>query len=92
MDTKYNFITLVNSIATKIVVKHIKNMPKEWSGIIASPTASPNVMCNVYINGDSANPPISIKNKTWETLSSGDEVILHSPSGSLGNCVILYKK
>lgn len=84
-------IQLIQNVSRKVVDNKTKNMPKEWVAVVAT-GASPNGIATVYLNGDLTSTPISMKNKSWETLASSDEIYIHSPSGKLSNAIILYKK
>lgn len=85
-------IELIKSVAKKVFKKLIKGYPKEWVAQVVTATVAPNAVATVYLNADTSQPTMTFKNKSWETLSSGDECYVHSPSGSLSDAVILYKK
>lgn len=85
-------IDLIRRISEKVFDRKIKGVPREWVATVASASISPNAVGNVYLNGDTSSTPISVKNKSHETMNNGDECYLHSPVGSLNSCVILYKK
>lgn len=87
-------IDLVTKVATSVVNKLTRRMPREWSAkvIETSGAISPNGNVQVYLNGDNTQPPITVKNKSFETVNANDEVILHSPSGSLSNVFMAWKK
>lgn len=91
-QTTNGLVELIRSIVKVIIKKELNKTPKEWVAIVNSATISPNGTGTVFLNGDTSSTPISIKNKSWESLSSGDECYIHSPTGSLGNAIVLYKK
>lgn len=87
-------VNLIMNISGKVFDKKTKRFPKEWVGTISvtTPSVAPNAFADVFLNGDLTSTPMNVKNKTWETLVTGDEIFIHSPSGSLNDCIILYAK
>ena len=87
-------VILIANIVDKILDKRLKKVPSTWSAkvIETSGTIAIGGTAQVYLNGDSASTPISVKNKTSQSLVANDECVLFSPSGSLNNIIVLYKK
>ena len=91
MDVQEQFIQIIESICSKIIKNATKDTPKTWTGKIITASVAPNGNASLYVNGDTTSA-ITLKNKTWETIVANNECIIFSPSGSLSNAVILYKK
>lgn len=87
-----NLMRLISDIVDKKIRVYDRGRPKMWVAQVVTASVAPNAMASVYVNGDTTSVPISVKNKTHETLSSGNQCYLISPSGSLNDCVILYRK
>ena len=84
-------IKIIETIANKIVKSSTARMPSTWNARATGGNVLPNAMGNFFINGDTSQS-ISIKNKTGETINNGEEAIAFSPTGSLSNMIVLYKK
>ena len=87
-----NLVRLISDIVDKKIKSYSKNQPKMWVVKIITSSVSPNAMASVYVNGDTASTPISLKNKSFETLVANNEAYALSPSGSLSDAVIIYRK
>ena len=85
-------IILIQEVCVKIVNKMLIGIPREWVATVKTSSVAPNGVGEFYVNGDLTSDPITLKNKSWETLSQNDEVYIHSPTGKLLNSVVLYKK
>ena len=87
-------VILIANIVDKILDKRLKKVPSTWSAKVVetSGTIAIGGTAQVYLNGDSTSTPISVKNKASQSLVANDECVLFSPSGSLNNIVVLYKK
>lgn len=85
-------INLISEVANKIVKMRMKNVPNEWIGKVVETSGSIafNSFASIYLNGDTTSAPISLKNKTNETLVANQIVIIHSHTGNLSNAIILY--
>jgi len=93
-NTSSKLIDLIVDICKRVIKKETARIPKEWVGTVSSstPSVAPNAYADIYINGDTTQPVINVKNKSWETIVTGDGVYLHSPTGKLSNIIVLYKK
>lgn len=87
-------VILIANIVDKILNKKMKQIPKTWSGKVVetSGTIAIGGTAQVYLNGDATSTAISVKNKSSQSLVANDECVLFSPSGSLNNIIVLYKK
>ena len=87
-------LELIRDICTKIIDSRLKNQPKFWSikVVAGSPTVAQNSNASVYLNADSSSTPITLKNKSNESLVANSEGYAFSPTGSLSDAVILIKK
>jgi hypothetical protein len=87
-----NLLRLISDIVDKKLYEYGKGKPRMWVVRIITASVAPNGMASVYVNGDTASTPISLKNKSFETLVANNEAYALSPSGSLSDAVILYRK
>jgi hypothetical protein len=87
-------INLISDIATKVVNARMKRVPRTWVAevVTGSPAIAPNSVASLWLNGDQTSTPISMKNKTWETLSANQEVYIVSWTGSLSDATIKEAK
>lgn len=87
-------ITLIKDIVDAAIIHYHNGQPRFWVAqvIAGSPSVPQNSTCQVYINADTSSTPVTIKNKSNETLVAGNGVYIFSPTGSLSDAVILIKK
>lgn len=91
MELSEKLIEIIRNIVVDILKKYRRNQPTCWNAKVITASVSPNGNANVYIDGDTSTA-VTLKNKTWETLSANNECIAFSPTSNLANAVILYKK
>lgn len=87
-----NLLRLISDIVDKKLREYGRGKPRMWVVRVITASVAPNAMASVYVNGDTASAPISLKNKSFETLVANNEAYALSPSGSLSDAVILYRK
>ena len=87
-------LELIRDVCVKIIDSKLKSQPKFWSALVVAgtPATAQNSTCSVYVNGDTSSTPITLKNKSNESIVGGNSVYIFSPTGSLGDSVILIKK
>ena len=87
-------LELIRDVCVKIIDSKLKSQPKFWSAkvVASSGSVAQNSNASVYLNGDSASTPVTLKNKSNETLVANSECFVFSPTGSLNDAVILIKK
>jgi len=86
-------IDIIRNIVIEILKKYTRNQPTCWNVkvIPSSGTIATNGTASVFVDGDTT-VSITLKNKTWESLTANNECIAFSPTSNLSNAVILYKK
>lgn len=94
MPISEDLIQLISKVVNIVLDKKLARVPKTWVAKVIETSGSISIggTAQVYLNGDSAQPPISVLSKSSQTLVANDECYLFSPSGSLNDIVILYKK
>ena len=87
-------VKLISRIVDEKLYKYNRTTPSFWVGVVVAgtPSSAQNTSVPVYLNGDTSSTPITLKNKSNESVSGGNSVYIVSPTGSLGNAVILIKK
>lgn len=87
-------VQLISKIVDDKLREYNKHVVKFWVAqvVAGSPSVPQNSNVDVLINGDLSSTPITVKNKSNETLTAGNQVYLVSTSGSLGDSVVLIKK
>ena len=87
-------ITLIKDIVDAAIIHYHKGQPRFWVAqvVAGSPSVPQNSNVNLLINGDLTSTPITVKNKSNETLAAGNQIYLLSTSGSLSDAIALIKK
>lgn len=87
-------LELIRDVCNRIIDARLKNQPRFWVAqvVAGSPSVPQNSTCQVFVNGDTTSTPITLKNKSNETLTAGNQVYIFSTSGSLTDSIILIKK
>lgn len=91
-NLKNGLVNLIRSIAEKVFRINIKGYPRFWVATMITASVPQDSVGSVYLNGDTSQPPMSFINKSNQTIVTGDECYIISPSGKLTNAFILVKK